>query len=148
MIQFMLLVGSSYRGSVQMLPLLLLFAMLVAAFAYCKQMSHSLVVHRIAWNQCDLQVSQFRDLPPQTIENIALVLTEKVFPPKSVIHYQGNEVEDLFFIQRGHIKVGHCEPLPSVSISTSGHPHCHPSHVQDQDEPMYTDQHHKTPVHS
>lgn len=57
------------------------------------------------FNLSHLQVSQFRDLPPQTIENIALVLSEKVFPPKTVIHYQGNKVEDLFFIQRGHVKV-------------------------------------------
>lgn len=52
-----------------------------------------------------MQVLEFRDLPAGILENIALVLTEKVYPPKSVIYYQGNEVEDLFFIQKGHIKV-------------------------------------------
>ena len=44
-------------------------------------------------------------MPPATIESLAVVLTEKVYQPKSVVYYQGNEVEDLFFIQRGHVKV-------------------------------------------
>jgi len=47
----------------------------------------------------------FQTLPASVIESLAVVLTEKVFPPKAVVFYQGNEVEDLFFIQRGHIKV-------------------------------------------
>lgn len=52
-----------------------------------------------------VQVSLFQGMPLATIESLAVVLTEKVYPPKSVVYYQGNEVEDLFFIQRGHIKV-------------------------------------------
>ena len=47
----------------------------------------------------------FQGLPPGAIESLAVVLTEKVLPPKTVVYYQGNEVEDLFFIQRGHVKV-------------------------------------------
>ena len=39
------------------------------------------------------------------IESLAVVFTEKVYRPKSIVYYQGNEVEDLFFIQRGHVKV-------------------------------------------
>ena len=44
-------------------------------------------------------------MAPAEIESLAVVLTEKVYRPKSVVYYQGNEVEDLFFIQRGHVKV-------------------------------------------
>ena len=48
---------------------------------------------------------EFQDLPANTTESIALVLTEKVIPPKGVIYYQGSEVEELFFVQQGRIKV-------------------------------------------
>ncbi|KAA6420636.1 MAG: Cyclic nucleotide-binding domain containing [Trebouxia sp. A1-2] len=51
------------------------------------------------------QVPMFQTLPASVVESLAVVLTEKVLPPKTVVFYQGNEVEDLFFIQRGHIKV-------------------------------------------
>ena len=44
-------------------------------------------------------------LPASVLESLAVVLTEKVLPPRSVVYYQGNEVEELFFIQRGHVKV-------------------------------------------
>ena len=36
---------------------------------------------------------------------MAVVLTEKVVPPKGVIYYQGNQVEEIFFVQQGRIKV-------------------------------------------
>ena len=52
-----------------------------------------------------LQVPEFQRLPTSTLEDLAVVLTEKVYPPKSVIYYQGNEVEDLFFVFKGSIKV-------------------------------------------
>ena len=48
------------------------------------------------------------------IESLAVVLTEKVYPPKSVVYYQGSEVEDLFFIQRGHVKVSSNLMLPHM----------------------------------
>ena len=54
--------------------------------------------------QC-LQVPEFQDLPASSIESLAHVLTEKAYPPKGVIYYQGNEVEDIFFVQQGHVKV-------------------------------------------
>ncbi|KAL0028776.1 hypothetical protein WJX79_006703 [Trebouxia sp. C0005] len=47
------------------------------------------------------QVPEFQGLPASTIESLALVLTEKVFAPKAVIYYQGSEVEDVYFVQRG-----------------------------------------------
>ncbi|KAA6420586.1 MAG: hypothetical protein FRX49_09379 [Trebouxia sp. A1-2] len=46
-------------------------------------------------------VPEFQGLPASTIESLALVLTEKVFAPKAVIYYQGSEVEDVYFVQRG-----------------------------------------------
>lgn len=52
-----------------------------------------------------VQVPLFQGMAPADIESLAVVLTEKVYPPKSVVCYQGNEVEDLYFIQRGHVKV-------------------------------------------
>lgn len=52
-----------------------------------------------------LQVPEFQDLPASSIESLAHVLTEKMYPPKSVMYYQGNEVEDIFFVQQGNIKV-------------------------------------------
>ena len=52
-----------------------------------------------------LQVPLFQGMAPAEIESLAVVLTEKVYRPKSVVYYQGSEVEDLFFIQRGHVKV-------------------------------------------
>ena len=48
---------------------------------------------------------EFQNLPSSTSESLAHVLTEKVYPPKGVIYYQGNEVEDLFFVQQGRVKV-------------------------------------------
>lgn len=67
-----------------------------------------------------LQVPLFQGMAPAEIESLAVVLTEKVYRPKSVVYYQGNEVEDLFFIQRGHVKVliiflmiASCCPTPS-----------------------------------
>lgn len=52
-----------------------------------------------------VQVPLFQGMAPADLESLAVVLTEKVYPPKSVVHYQGSEVEDVFFIQRGHVKV-------------------------------------------
>ena len=52
-----------------------------------------------------MQVPLFQGMTPADIESLAVVITEKVYPPKTVVYYQGNEVEDLFFIQRGHVKV-------------------------------------------
>ncbi|DBB02475.1 TPA: Rap guanine nucleotide exchange factor-like 1, variant 2 [Trebouxia sp. C0006] len=49
------------------------------------------------------QVPEFQGLPASTIESLALVLTEKVFAPKAVIYYQGSEVEDVYFVQRGTV---------------------------------------------
>ena len=55
--------------------------------------------------QICLQVPVFKSLPANVVESLAVVLTEKILPPRSVIYYQGSEVEDLFFVQRGHVKV-------------------------------------------
>ncbi len=52
-----------------------------------------------------VQVPEFQGLPASTIESLALVLTEKVFAPKAVIYYQGSEVEDVYFVQRGTVTV-------------------------------------------
>ena len=52
-----------------------------------------------------MQVPEFLDLPAATRESLAHVLTEKVFAPKSVIYFQGQEVEDVFIVQRGSVKV-------------------------------------------
>lgn len=54
--------------------------------------------------QCK-QVPEFQNLPANTIESLAHVVTEKVYPAKGVIYYQGNEVEDIFFVQQGRVKV-------------------------------------------
>ena len=51
------------------------------------------------------QVPEFQRLPISNLEDLAVVLTENVYPPKSVIYYQGNEVEDMFFVFKGSIKV-------------------------------------------
>ena len=42
---------------------------------------------------------------------MAVVLTEKVVSPKGVIYYQGNQVEEIFFVQQGQIKVAHLTQL-------------------------------------
>ena len=60
--------------------------------------------------QC-LQVPEFGNLPATIIESLAHVLTEKVFPPKGVIYYQGNEVEEVFFVQQGRVKVARLLPF-------------------------------------
>ena len=52
-----------------------------------------------------VQVPEFQGLPASTIESLALVLTEKVFAPKAVIYYQGSDVEDVYFVQRGTVTV-------------------------------------------
>ena len=52
-----------------------------------------------------MQVPEFQNLPANTIESLAHVVTEKVYPAKGVIYYQGNEVEDIFFVQQGRVKV-------------------------------------------
>ena len=52
-----------------------------------------------------LQVPEFKGLPANTVESLAHVLTEKVFPPKGVIYYHGQEVEDVFIVQTGNVKV-------------------------------------------
>ena len=52
-----------------------------------------------------VQVPEFQRLPASTLEDLAVVLTEKVVPPKAVVYYQGNEVEDLYFVFKGSIKV-------------------------------------------
>ena len=62
-----------------------------------------------------VQVPEFQGLPASTIESLALVLTEKVFPPKAVIYYQGSEVEDVYFVQRGTVTVS---PYHSSYIMT------------------------------
>ena len=53
-----------------------------------------------------MQVPETQWLPVTTLESLAVVLTEKVFPPRSVVYYQGNEVEDVFFVLKGNVKVG------------------------------------------
>lgn len=72
---------------------------------------------------CHLQIPLFQGMAPAEIESLAVVVTEKAYPPKSVVFYQGNEVEDLFFIQRGHVKVfrmlRHHVPARAVTFSTS-----------------------------
>jgi len=62
-----------------------------------------------------VQVPEFQGLSASTIESLALVLTEKVFAPKAVIYYQGSEVEDVYFVQRGTVTVS---PYPSSYIMT------------------------------
>ncbi len=52
-----------------------------------------------------VQVPEFQGLPASTIESLALVLTERVFAPKAVIYYQGSEVDDVYFVQRGTVTV-------------------------------------------
>lgn len=54
--------------------------------------------------QCK-QVPEFQNLPVNTIESLAHVLTEKEYPAKGVVYYQGNEVEDIFFVHHGRVKV-------------------------------------------
>ncbi|DBB02473.1 hypothetical protein WJX82_005804 [Trebouxia sp. C0006] len=66
------------------------------------------------------QVPMFQTLPASVIESLAVVLTEKVFPPKAVVFYQGNEVEDLFFIQRGHIKMVRETEMESTASAKRG----------------------------
>lgn len=63
--------------------------------------------------QC-LQVPEFQDLPASSIESLAHVLTEKVYPARGVVYYQGNEVEDIFFVQQGHVKVAGLMHQPLV----------------------------------
>ena len=41
-----------------------------------------------------------------------MILTEKVLPPKTVVYYQGNEVEEMFFVVKGSIKVTNPNPNP------------------------------------
>ena len=61
----------------------------------------------IAWlaHALTMQVPEFKGLAANTVESLAHVLTEKVFPPKGVIYYQGQEVEDVFIVQTGNVKV-------------------------------------------
>ncbi|KAL0028754.1 hypothetical protein WJX79_005068 [Trebouxia sp. C0005] len=76
------------------------------------------------------QVPMFQTLPASVVESLAVVLTEKVLPPKTVVFYQGNEVEDLFFIQRGHIKMvreTEMEPTASAKRSTNTRPSTSPA---------------------
>lgn len=65
---------------------------------------------------------QFQDLPVGTIESLAHVMTEKEYPPKSVIYYQGNEVEDFFIVQRGCVKVR----VPLHADAGPGYCHLYP----------------------
>ena len=65
------------------------------------------------------QVPVFKVLPASVVESLAVVLTEKVLPPRSVVYYQGNEVEELFFIQRGHVKVRSNQSIPQTSDTLS-----------------------------
>ncbi|KAL3130956.1 Rap guanine nucleotide exchange factor-like 1 [Trebouxia sp. C0009 RCD-2024] len=65
-------------------------------------LQHDTLQAKIAFLQT---VPLFQGMAPADIESLAVVLTEKVYPPKSVVCYQGNEVEDLYFIQRGHVKL-------------------------------------------
>ena len=65
-----------------------------------------------------VQVPETQWLPISTLESLAVVLTEKVYAPKSVVYYQGNEVEELFFVLKGTVKVivmgHHCMLFRSV----------------------------------
>ncbi|KAL0037517.1 hypothetical protein WJX77_000810 [Trebouxia sp. C0004] len=76
------------------------------------------------------KVPMFQTLPASVIESLAVVLTEKVYPPKAAVFYQGNEVEDLFFIQRGHVKMvreTEMEPTASAKRSTNTRPGTSPA---------------------
>jgi len=64
-----------------------------------------------------VQVPEFQGLPASTIESLALVLTEKVFAPKAVIYYQGSEVEDVYFVQRGTVTVSPHHSSYSVTFA-------------------------------
>ncbi len=45
-------------------------------------------------------------MPQSILEGIACVLSEKVIPHSGVVYCQGDEVEDLFLIYKGGVKVG------------------------------------------
>ena len=44
-------------------------------------------------------------MPQSILEGIACVLSEKVIPHSGVVYCQGDEVEDLYLIYKGSVKV-------------------------------------------
>ena len=44
-------------------------------------------------------------MPQSILEGIACVLSEKVVPHSGVVYCQGDEVEDLYLIYKGSVKV-------------------------------------------
>ena len=52
-----------------------------------------------------LQIPEFADMPQTILEGIACVLSEKVVPHSGVVYCQGDEVEDLYLIYKGSVKV-------------------------------------------
>lgn len=68
-----------------------------------------------------MQVPETEWLPISTLESLAVVLTEKVLPPKSVVYYQGNEVEDMYFVLKGNVKVIHPLDDDSSNILTKSY---------------------------
>ena len=64
-------------------------------------------------------------MPQSILEGIACVLSEKVIPHSGVVYCQGDEVEDLFLIYKGGVKVGSLyefrqHPWPMGYSSTLG----------------------------
>ena len=57
-------------------------------------------------------------MPQSILEGIACVLSEKVIPHSGVVYCQGDEVEDLYLIYKGGVKVS---GLPDLLGSSRGH---------------------------
>lgn len=68
-----------------------------------------------------VQVPETEWLPISTLESLAVVLTEKVLPPKSVVYYQGNEVEDMYFVLKGNVKVTNPPDDSSTNVLTGSY---------------------------
>ncbi len=75
---------------------------------------------------CLKSIELFKDLNENELERIADRLTEKVYPPNSVILKEGSPGETMFFIKEGMVEVKRKEPYLGVNltITTLGKGEC------------------------
>ncbi len=66
---------------------------------------------------CLKSIELFKDLNEDELQKIADRLTEKIYPPNSVILKEGSSGDIMFFIKEGMVEVKGKEPYLGVNLS-------------------------------
>lgn len=62
----------------------------------------------------DCQVEELAELADATLESLACVMVDRCFQPGEVLMYQGQDMEDMFIISQGTVKVGRLRSLDQL----------------------------------